>query len=142
MRSAQKVLRDVLPEHPLMTVPNDHEMYNCFFSLGGPLRFPIREQQWGAAYSLHLGPYSELKGIFVDGRLAVVVDTESTMHILDAAMQHPFVGGCANWNKLMDEFAPHATRQMINIIIYAMTHGNIADHSNYIPEQMGADALR
>ncbi|MBM3242643.1 DUF4159 domain-containing protein [Candidatus Poribacteria bacterium] len=132
MRSAQKVLREILPEYPLRIVSNDHEIYRSFFSLGGPLRFPLREDTC-AAYSLHLGPYSELKGVFVGDRLAILVDTESMMHILDAAAQHPFTGGYANYNKLMDELAPHAARQMINIIVYAMTHGSISDYSHYVP---------
>jgi len=110
-------------------VQNDHEIYRSFFSLGGPLRFPLREDNC-AAYSLHLGSYSELKGVFVGNRLAVLVDTESMMHILDAAVQNPFVGGYANYNKLMDELASYAVRQMINITVYAMTHV-CADAFNY-----------
>ena len=133
MRGAQNVLREILPEYPMRIVPNDHEIYRSFFSLGGPLRFPLRE---GVGASLHLGPYSELKGVFVDNRLAVLVDTESMMHILDAAVQNPFVGGYANYNKLMDELAPHAVRQMINITVYAMTHGSISDYSDYVPTKV------
>ena len=133
MRGAQKVLREILPEYPLRIVQNDHEIYRSFFSLGGPLRFPLREDV--CAY-LHLGPYSELKGVFVDNRLAVLVDTESMMHILDAAVQHPFVGGYANYNKLMDELAPYAVRQMINITVYAMTHGGVSNYSDYVPTKI------
>ena len=138
MRSAQKVLREILPEYPMRIVPNDHEIYRSFFSLGGPLRFPLREDV--CAY-LHLGPYSELKGVFVGNRLSVLVDTESMMHILDAAVQHPFVGGYANYNKLMDELAPHAVRQMINITVYAMTHGGISDYSDYVPTKDSSEKL-
>ena len=139
MRGAQKVLREILPEYPLRIVQNDHEIYRSFFSLGGPLRFPLREDNC-AAYSLHLGSYSELKGVFVGNRLAVLVDTESMMHVLDAAVQNPFMGGYANYNKLMDELAPHAARQMINITVYAMTHGGISDYSDYAPTKIPARA--
>ena len=107
------------------------------------MRFPLREDVCTVRRSrpllfayLHLGPYSELKGVFVDNRLAVLVDTESMMHILDAAVQHPFVGGYANYNKLMDELAPYAVRQMINITVYAMTHGGISDYSDYVPTKI------
>lgn len=36
-------------------------------------------------------------------------------------------------NKVLDEFAPAAARQLINIVVYAVTHGNISDYNNYIP---------
>jgi len=132
MRSAYKVLRAILPEHPLQPVPNKHEIYRSFYQLGGPLKFPIRPD-WGV-YSLYQGKYSELQGIYIDADLGVLVDTEEMMHILDCSTQHPFKSSCANWNKIMDEFTPAATRQMINIIVYAMTHGGISDYSNYVPE--------
>jgi len=29
-------LRSVLPEYPVTSIPNDHEIYNCYYRLGGP----------------------------------------------------------------------------------------------------------
>ena len=40
MNGTRKVLRDLLPEHHLGFVPNDHPIYNSYYSLNGPLRFP------------------------------------------------------------------------------------------------------
>ena len=42
MKGAIKVLRNLLPEHHLGFVPNDHPIYNSYYSLNGPLRFPLR----------------------------------------------------------------------------------------------------
>ena len=42
MKGTRKVLRDLLPEHHLGFVPNDHAIYNTYYSLNGPLRFPLR----------------------------------------------------------------------------------------------------
>ena len=30
-------------------------------------------------------------------------------------------------------------RQLVNIVVYAVTHGSISDYSNYIPESALAD---
>ena len=134
MRPALRVLRQILPEYHLTTIPKDHEIYNSFYQLNGPLRFPVRKI---GSTILHHGPYSQLQGVFIDDRLAVLVDTEAMMHVMDGAVQKPFFGHYQDRNKILDEFAPAAARQLVNIVVYAVTHGNIADYSNYIP----ADAL-
>ena len=134
MKGTRKVLRDLLPEHHLGLVPNDHPIYNTYYLLNGPLRFPLRHVAHGGIISLHFGPYSELQGITIDGRLAVLVDTEQMMHVIDGKVQKPFYGQFQNQNKILEEFAPHAARQLINIVIYAITHGNISDYSGYVPE--------
>ena len=43
MKGARKVLRNLLPEHHLGLVPNDHLIYNTYYLLNGPLRFPLRK---------------------------------------------------------------------------------------------------
>ena len=135
MRGTRKVLRALLPEHHLGFVPNDHPIYNSYYSLNGPLRFPLRMTgAVGVLGALHFGPYSELQGITIDGRLAVLVDTEQMMHVIDGKVQKPFHGQFHNQNKILEEFAPHAARHLINIVIYAITHGNISDYSGYVPE--------
>ena len=136
MKGTRKLLRDILPEHQLGLIPNNHPIYNTYYPLNGPLRFPLRKivSASGHGLPLHFGPYSELQGITIDGRLAVLVDTEQMMHVIDGGVQKPFYGKFQNQNKILEEFAPHAVRHLINIVIYAITHGNISDYSNYIPE--------
>lgn len=131
MRPALRVLRQILPEYHLTTIPRDHEIYNSFYELNGPLRFPVRKI---GSTILHHGPYSQLQGVFVDGRLAILVDTEAMIHVMDGAVQKPFFGHYQDRNKILDEFAPAAARQLINIVVYALTHGSISDYSKYIPE--------
>ena len=146
MKGTRRVLRDLLPEHPLGLVPNDHPIYNTYYPLNGPLRFPLRHVVYsGITIPLQFGPYSELQGITIDGRLAVLVDTEQMMHVIDGKVQKPFYGHLYNQNQVLEEFAPHAARHMINIVVYAITHGTISDYSNYVPETVkssGADSYR
>ena len=136
MQPARRVLRQILPEYHLTTIPRDHEIYNAFYELNGPLRFPVRKI---GSTILHHGPYGQLKGVFIDGRLAILVDTEAMIHVMDGAVQKPFFGHYKDRNKILDEFAPAAARQLINIVVYAVTHGNIADYSKYIPEEALTD---
>ena len=133
MKGTRKVLRALLPEHHLGFVPNDHPIYNSYYSLNGPLRFPLRMVGFGVIGPLHFGPYSELQGITIDGRLAVLVDTEQMMHVIDGKVQKPFHGQSQSQNQILEEFAPYAARHMINIVVYAITHGNISDYSGYVP---------
>lgn len=130
MRPARRVLRQILPEYHLTVIPRDHALYNSFYELNGPLRFPVRKI---GRTILHHGPYSQLQGVFIDGRLAVLVDTEAMIHVMDGAVQKPFFGHYQDRNKILDEFAPAAARQLINIVVYAVTHGGISDYSNYVP---------
>ena len=135
MKGARKVLRELLPEHPLGFIPNDHPIYNTYYLLSGPLRFPLRGVgAYAHIIPIHSGSYSELQGITIDGRLAVLVDTEQMMHVIDGKVQRPFYGKFYNQNQILEEFAPHAARHMINIVVYAITHGNISDYSGYVPK--------
>ncbi|MCZ6678275.1 MAG: DUF4159 domain-containing protein [Candidatus Poribacteria bacterium] len=137
--SAHRVLRQILPEHQLTPIPNDHEIYRAYYSLNGPLRFPIKEV---SGMTIHFGSHTELQGVFINGRLAVLVDTEAMMHVIDGAVQKPFHGSYEKWNTRFEEYAPHAARQLINIVVYAITHGNISDYSKYIPSTALKDADR
>ena len=56
------------------------------------------------------------------------------MHVIDGKVQKPFYGQFQSQNQILEEFAPHAARHLINIVIYAITHGNISDYSGYVPE--------
>lgn len=146
MRGARRVLRALLPEHQLGFIPNDHPIYNTYYPLNGPLRFPLRKVgAFAHTLPIHFGPYSELQGITIDGRLAVLVDTEQMMHVIDGKVQKPFYGKLKSMNQVLEEFGPHAARHMINIVVYAITHGNISDYSNYVPETVkdsGNDSYR
>ena len=84
----------------------------------------------------------QLQGVFIDGRLAVLVDTEAMIHVMDGAVQKPFFGHYQDRNKVLDEFAPAAARQLINIVVYAVTHGGISDYSDYVPAAALTDVDR
>ena len=102
-------LREILPEYGIKRIPNDHELYRCFYRLGGAPLTAITSQRT---------PY--LEGIFIDGRLAVIYS------------ERAYVGSMtregAYWSPQLATF-----KLMTNIIVYALTHGGISDYSRYVP---------
>ena len=102
-------LREILPEYTIHRIPTDHELYQCFFRLGGPPLTAITSPRT-----------SSLEGIAIDGRLAVIYS------------ERAYVGSMtregAYWSPQIATF-----KLMTNIIVYALTHGGISDYSRYTP---------
>jgi hypothetical protein len=107
-RSMREMLEAVLPSHPVESIPNDHEIYNCYYQMNGP---PV-----GLAAGRR-----PLEGIFIDGRLAVLINT--------MGYWEGFVG--------RGHYSPGPLRFGVNLMIYAVTHGQICVKSSYHP--LGAD---
>jgi len=121
MQTLINELRIALPEYQVMPIPNDHEVYNCYYKLGGP--------PWGVA-SLwrHDGPIGKipnyLKGLFIDGRLAVILSMRDYLCAAKTVNVH-----AGKVHKVTGAY-----QFLTNVVIYALTHGKISDYSNYVPE--------
>jgi len=102
-------LREILPEYGIKRISNNHELYRCFFQLGGP---PL------TAITMPRNP--QIEGISIDGRLGVVYSERAYV----GSMTHEEL----NWSPQLATF-----KFMTNIIVYALTHGGISDYSNYKP---------
>ncbi|MBM3242648.1 sigma-70 family RNA polymerase sigma factor [Candidatus Poribacteria bacterium] len=102
-------LREILPEYSIHKIPNDHELYQCFYRLGGPPLTAITSPRT-----------SQLEGISIDGRLAVIYSERA--YVGSMTHEGPY------WSPQIATF-----KLMTNIIIYALTHGGISDYSNYTP---------
>jgi len=114
-------LRTVMPEYVVSSIPNDHELYSCFYELGGP--------PWGVATLWrHDGPKGpiakNLRGIFIADQLAVIFSQRDylcaakTVNV-HAGKVHRVTG---------------AYHFMTNVAVYVLTHGRISDYSNYVPD--------
>ena len=93
-RSMRQMLKTVLPTHSVKLIPNDHEIYNCFYQMSGP---PV-----GSA------GYKPLEGIFINSRLAVLINSTGYWDIFSG---------------VSDYYSPGVLRFGVNLMIYAMTHG-------------------
>ena len=112
-------MRRALPEYNIERIPNNHEIYHNFHTIGGPpIGFDI--YWWGEQ------PVKRnfLEGISVGGKLSVLISRRDYL--------------CAMRTVSVPGFPPHYTpavhRFLTNVAIYALTHGGISDYSGYIPE--------
>ncbi len=100
--SIHQMLEAVLPSYSIESIPNDHEIYHCYYQMGGP---PAGSRAM----------YRPLEGIFINGRLAVLINQRGYWEA--------FTG--------RGPYSPGVLRFGVNLMIYAVTHGQIADRSAY-----------
>jgi len=115
------VLRSALPEYLVTSIPNDHEIYNCYYRLGGP---PQGANMFWTHGPRGLTP-KQLKGIFIDGRIAVLLSQRDYLCAAETVRVHS--------GKICQQVPVY--RFLTNVVVYALTHGGISDYSDYVPEQ-------
>lgn len=112
-------MRRAMPEYHIERIPNNHEIYHNYHTVGGPpIGFDI--YWWGEQ------PVKRnfLEGISVDGKLSVLISRRDYL----CAMRTVSVPGYPV------HYSPAVYRFLTNVAIYALTHGGISDYSGYIPE--------
>ena len=113
-------MRRAMPEYHIERVPNNHEIYHNFHTVGGPpIGFDI--YWWGEQPVRR----NFLEGISVDGKLSVLISRRDYL----CAMRTISVPG------FPVHYSPAVYRFLTNVAIYALTHGGISDYSGYIPER-------
>ena len=127
-------LRAALPEHNVSWISNNHELYTCYYDLGGP---PL-----GAYVFWTHGPRSNwirnvvskhLQGLFINDRLAAII---SDRDYLCAARTKSRPG-----HEHKGESASSTYKFLTNVIVYSLTHGGISEYTDYIPEMTDADRI-
>jgi len=116
----KRELRTILPEYNLKRIPNEHELFHCYYQLNGappghhyfcPAPF---SQFWHAKT-----PY--LEGISVDGHLAVIYSE------------------MVYWGAMLPDktypIKPSVFRFLTNTVVYALIHSGVSDKSRYVPEK-------
>ena len=112
-------MRYVMPEYQVERISNNHEIYNNFYRMGGPpTGFDIF--WWGTRPPKR----NYLEGVSVGNRLAVIVNRRDYM----CAMETVSIPTRSL------HYSPGVYRFMTNVVVYALTHGQISDYSDYIPE--------
>ncbi len=111
-------MRYVMPEYHVERISNTHEIYNNFYEMGGPpVGFDIF--WWGTRPPKR----NYLEGISVGDKLAVIVGRRDYMCAMEAV----------SLPTRTVHYSPGVYRFMTNVAIYALTHGQISDYSNYVP---------
>jgi len=133
LRQLKGELREIIPEYSAERIPSQHELYSCFYDLGGAP--PGAYRFWKHGYSRRtratIGRY--LEGIFIDKRLAVIFSDRDYL----CAARTKNRPGHGNTG----EESPAAYRFLTNVIVYSLTHGGVSEHSGYIPEITDADRI-
>ena len=112
-------MRYVMPEYHIERISNNHEVYNNYYEMGGPpVGFDIF--WWGTRPPKR----NYLEGISVGNRLSVIVVRRDYMCAMETV----------SYPSRSVHYSPSVYRFMTNVVIYALTHGQISDYSDYIPE--------
>jgi hypothetical protein len=119
-------LRYALPEYTVDRIPNDHEIYNNYYDMGGPpVGFDIF--WWGT----HPPKRNFLEGITVGDHLAVLVCRRDYMCAMEAV----------SLPTRTVHYSPGVYRFSTNVVVYSLTHGGISDYSKYVPEDTVTDRI-
>jgi len=109
-QSIRSRLRYALPEFPIQPIPNDHEIYRCYYEMGGP---PVDSISWMGRQDKR----DYLEGISIGNRLAVLISDRGYWDVMTGR----------------GHYSPGILRFCTNMVIYAITHGKISDYSRYTP---------
>ncbi|MFZ5516495.1 MAG: DUF4159 domain-containing protein [Candidatus Zhuqueibacterota bacterium] len=120
-RTARQLMVDALgPDIVFEKLPNDHRLYHCFFDFNGPpIGFDYRFSK-----ELH-EPYNFLEGVYIDGRLAILISNKAYCKFWD----HAYIGEKSHG-------MGDPTRQLqfgVNIVVFALTQpgGIVQRQMNY-----------
>jgi hypothetical protein len=114
-------------------VNNEHEIYRNYYEMGGP---PPGAEETGKRY---------LEGTFLNGNLiALYSERNYWLHLTKPTRglteeEHQQVSALIEAKKPIPDWvsmrtSDHGTKRFFtNLLIYAITRGNIADYSNYAP---------
>ncbi len=103
---AKRLVQRILPGASLTPLPASHPIYRSYFQLEGPLPYPYRR-------GFHEGEAVTWLGATLHGRLAILVDPEETLHVVDQWVK------LKEQSRVYSELAPAAAAQLINVIVYA-----------------------
>ncbi len=112
-------MRFVMPEHTIERVDNTHEIYDNFYQIGGPpVGFDIF--WWGTKPPKR----NFLEGFSIENKLSVLVVRRDYMCAMESV----------SLPTRSVHYSPGVYRFMTNVVVYALTTGNVSDFSGYVPE--------
>ncbi|MBI1925678.1 DUF4159 domain-containing protein [Candidatus Poribacteria bacterium] len=124
IRLFQAQMRYVMPEYQIERISNNHEIYNNYYAMGGPpVGFDIF--WWGTKPPKR----NYLEGISVGDKLSVLIIRRDYMCAMESV----------SLPTRSVHYSPGVYRFMTNVVVYALTHGSIADYSGYVPRDRLAE---
>ena len=124
-------LRQIVPEHAILPIPKDHEIYSNFYSIGGPpVGFDVEWVAWWHMAGIYF-PRHYLEGTTVGDNLVAIMSRKDYMCSMKTVT---WVSGA-----YLPSGIPAAYRWATNVTVYALTHGNISDYKDYVPDDLLAE---
>ena len=112
-------MRYVMPEYQIERIDNTHEIYDNFYEIGGPpTGFDIF---W---FGTRPPKRNFLEGFSVGEKLSVLVVRRDYMCAMESV----------SLPTRSVHYSPGVYRFMTNVVVYALTHGDISDYAGYVPE--------
>ncbi len=118
----QRELKQIMPEHDLVDLPHNHELYTTYYELSGPPEGG--DVFWGSENNPQASKFKTHKAILIDGRVAVLFNRKDYM----CAMETVEV---TSRTMLRMRRSTDVYRFMTNLFIYAMKHGGNVNRFNY-----------
>ena len=123
----KRELRTILPEYDFQNVDHQHQLYHCFYNLGGmPPGLPRTKSGTDVAsgyFGFLFSPLTSLQGIPIDGRLSLIYSEKALTLIANDYTPSSF-----------DYLTRKAAfRFLTNVVVYGLTHSGISDKSRYVP---------
>ena len=125
----KRELRTILPEYDFQNIDNQHQLYHCFYNLGGMPPGLAKTKSGPDVASGFFGflfsPSAYLQGISIDGRLSLIYSEKALALIANDYTPSSF-----------DYLTTKAAfRFLTNVVVYGLTHSGISDKSKYVPEK-------
>lgn len=118
----QRELKQIMPEHDLVNLPHNHEIYTSYYELSGPP--DGGDVFWGSENKAQASKFKTHKAIVIDGRIAVLFNRKDYM----CAMETVEV---TSRTMLRMRRSTDVYRFMTNLFIYAMKYGGNVNRFNY-----------
>jgi len=126
LRLVMAQLRYAMPEYTVDRIPNDHDIYNNYYDMGGPpVGFDIF--WWGT----HPPKRNFLEGVNIGDHLGVLICRRDYMCAMESV----------SLPTRTVHYSPGVYRFSTNVAVYALTHGGVSDYSHYIPADTTADKI-
>lgn len=110
----QRELKEVMPEHDLVNLPHNHEIYSVYYELAGPP--DGGDVFWGSENKARASKFKTHKAILIEGRIAVLFNRKDYMCAMET-VEVP------SRTMLRQRRSTDVYRFMTNLFIYAMKYG-------------------
>ncbi len=132
-RQVESELRTALPEYTMGPISNRHELYLCYYEIGGP---PPGARRFWKHGNIRLDPSARnryLDGLFINNRLVAIISDRDYLCAARTKNRpgHGYTG----------ESSPSSYRFLTNVVMYSLMYGGISDNSDYIPEMTDKDRI-